>query len=125
MPLAGSKESILGIADQSALAEALNRLWEQYRSQIEERITILESAAVAFDHGALSADQCAEACTAAHNLAGVLGTFGLEEGTAYAREAEGFYANGHALDAPRTGQPAAIALQLRAMLARRKSVSDR
>jgi len=112
----------LGIADQSALAEAMNRLWAQFRPQIEERIAILESAAVALSQGALSAAQCEEACAAAHNLAGVLGTFGLEEGTVRAREAEAFYANGHALAVPRTGQPTAIAADLRAILSTRKTV---
>jgi HPt (histidine-containing phosphotransfer) domain-containing protein len=112
----------LGIADQSALAEAMNRLWAQFRPQIEERVAILESAAVAFNQGALSAAQCEEASAAAHNLAGVLGTFGFDEGTVRAREAEVFYANGQALKAPRSAQPTAIASELRAILSSRKTI---
>jgi HPt (histidine-containing phosphotransfer) domain-containing protein len=100
----------------------MNRLWAQFLPQIEERIAILESAAASFERGALPQEQCEEACVAAHNLAGVLGTFGLDAGTLLAREAEGFYANGAALQAPRSAQPTVIASQLRAIVATRKTV---
>jgi HPt (histidine-containing phosphotransfer) domain-containing protein len=72
--------------------EALDRLWKQFLPQIEERVAALESAGAALAAGGLSRDQREVANTAAHKLAGVLGTFGLTRGTVLAREAELLYA---------------------------------
>ena len=44
--------------------------------------------------GSLTAEQREQASSAAHKLAGVLGTFGLDEGTNLAREAEILYSSG-------------------------------
>jgi HPt (histidine-containing phosphotransfer) domain-containing protein len=71
--------------------EALDRLWKQFLPQIEERVTALESAAAAHAADTLSHDQREAAHTAAHKLAGILGTFGLTKGTVLAREAELLY----------------------------------
>lgn len=80
--------------DQSrqAMTEALNRLWNQFRPQMVERVSLLEGANRALSANKLSKDQQAEANSAAHKLAGVLGTFGLTKGTVLAREAELLYA---------------------------------
>ena len=80
-------------AQGSPLAEAMNRLWSKFLPQMEQR----------------AAD--------AHKLAGVLGTFGLNEGTDLAREAESLY--GGSLDGNpiATSRLRAIAEQLQAMIA--------
>jgi HPt (histidine-containing phosphotransfer) domain-containing protein len=103
---------------EPAFAEALNRLWVKFLPQIEQRVAILEAAAASLAEGALTADQQQEASSEAHKLAGVLGTFGLNEGTLLAREAETAYRGdaGPAMAARLTE----IAAQLRAVLASRK-----
>jgi HPt (histidine-containing phosphotransfer) domain-containing protein len=109
----------MGMSNPSALAEALNRLWAQFLPQIEERVSTLEGAAAALAAGALTPARCEEASAEAHKLAGVLGTFGLDRGTELAREAEILYSNGPSSPAMLNGRPAALAVQLRAILATR------
>jgi len=73
---------------QSGLSSALDRLWLQFRPQMEERLARLEAASTALAANTLSPDQSSAAASAAHKLAGVLGTFGLARGTDLARQLE-------------------------------------
>jgi HPt (histidine-containing phosphotransfer) domain-containing protein len=77
---------------QAAMNEALARLWHQFHPQMLERVLTLEAANQALSANKLSKDQQGDANSAAHKLAGVLGTFGLTKGTVLAREAELLYA---------------------------------
>jgi HPt (histidine-containing phosphotransfer) domain-containing protein len=110
----------MGLAEQQAVAEAMNRLWVQYLPQIEERVRTLELTAAAYKDGSLTSEQRERGADAAHKLAGVLGTFGLTEGTLLAREAEEFYSREAQSNACADGRPVEVASQLRAMLATRK-----
>jgi HPt (histidine-containing phosphotransfer) domain-containing protein len=112
--------SAVGAGEQPSLVEALNRLWARFRPQIEDRVAKLERAAAALAEGSLTPPQCEEATSAAHKLAGILGTFGLSEGTELAREMEAFYASGPGVHSASDRRPADVALQLRAILASRK-----
>jgi HPt (histidine-containing phosphotransfer) domain-containing protein len=106
-------------ANQSQVAEAMNRLWLQFLPQIEERVATLELAAKAIADGSLTPALREQAGAAAHKLAGTLGTFGLSQGTELARQAEQLYAT----DLPPSemnGRPAVLASQLRAALESRK-----
>jgi HPt (histidine-containing phosphotransfer) domain-containing protein len=75
------------------MADGLARLWTKFLPEIEQRLTLLESAASALADGALADDQRNGAHQAAHKLAGTLGTFGLHRGTEVARQAEVLLAN--------------------------------
>jgi HPt (histidine-containing phosphotransfer) domain-containing protein len=99
------------------LSVALERLWKQFMPQIEERVAILEAASSALSGGKLTDDQRDAAQTAAHKLAGVLGTFGLTKGTILAREAELLY-SGDA-DPASAVQLTAISAQLRVLVTER------
>src|SRR5690348_3878076 len=90
----------------ASLAAALDRIWERHLPEIEERLGVLESAASATAAGTLSPAQQEAARAAAHKLAGTLGSFGLREGTAPAREAERLYA---AETAPTPGEGTRLA----------------
>jgi len=79
------------------IAAALDRLWERFLPEIRTRVAILEAAAQALENGELVTAQREEASSAAHKLAGTLGTFGLARGTAVARELEQFYINSEGL----------------------------
>ncbi len=70
------------------LAEALARMWVQFLPQMYDRVAALETAAGPMADGTLSDTEREEATAAAHKLAGILGSFGLPEGTNLAREAE-------------------------------------
>lgn len=102
------------MADPAAVAAAMQRMWTQFRPQMEERARALEAAAAALAAGSLSEDQRRAAEKTAHTLAGSLGTFGLAEGTTLAREAEALLAKPDAAQAARVAE---IAVALAAMIA--------
>ena len=80
------------MADASdAFAQAMNRLWAKHLPQMQDRVATLKKAAESLAHGTLSGTEQHQAGADAHKLAGVLGTFGLTEGTELAREAEALY----------------------------------
>lgn len=105
---------------QASIAEAMNRLWAQYLPQIEERVRTLELAAAAREAGLVTPSECEQATAAAHKLAGVLGMFGLPDGTELAREMEALYSAGPEAVSRANGRPKEVAAQLRAMLSTRK-----
>jgi len=107
-------------AKQTILATALDRLWVQFLPQMKERVSTLEAACSALSAGTLSVDQRAEANTAAHKLAGVLGTFGLTKGTVLAREAEIIYSGAQDTDPDAAARLTVIAAELRTIVASRK-----
>jgi HPt (histidine-containing phosphotransfer) domain-containing protein len=105
---------------QPFLAEALDQLWAKFLPQMEERIGILDSACTALAAGKLSTVQREQANSAAHKLAGVLGTFGLTRGTILAREAEIIYSGAPDTDPESAVRLAEISTQLRTIIKNRK-----
>jgi HPt (histidine-containing phosphotransfer) domain-containing protein len=81
-----------------------------------ERVAILDAAAAAFAGDELSTAQREAAHGAAHKLAGALGTFGLNEGTLLAREAEALYLNDQPDSPPNPARLTEIAARLRALI---------
>ncbi len=104
---------------EQALAGALDRLWKQFLPEIEQRVTRLEAANDALGAGKLSDHLRVEANSAAHKLAGTLGTFGLTRGTILAREAELLYSGGET-DPEALPQLIEIIEQLKTLIASRK-----
>lgn len=104
----------------AGLAAALDELWVRFLPNIRERITILESAAAATAAGNLTSQKQQDAQAAAHKLIGILGTFGLDEGTSPARETERLYTP-NAPPTPETGsQLVSLAASLRSLVEGRK-----
>jgi hypothetical protein len=56
----------MGTPNEIRVAEAMQRLWNQYLPQIQERVAVLESAALAVTNHTLSDEACASASAAAH-----------------------------------------------------------
>jgi HPt (histidine-containing phosphotransfer) domain-containing protein len=104
------------MADPAAIAAAMQRMWTQFRPQIDERVDVLEAAAAAVATGTLTEEQCKAAAKAAHSLAGTLGTFGLSEGTALSREAEPVFSEGLPVNQEKASRLAVIASELRTMI---------
>jgi HPt (histidine-containing phosphotransfer) domain-containing protein len=105
---------------QPSLTEALDRLWLQFLPQIEERVATMEAANTALAAGKLHDDQRAAANSAAHKLAGVLGTFGLTKGTILSREAEIIYSGDVDNEPVVANRLSEIAGNLRTLIANRK-----
>lgn len=81
---------------QAALAE----VWDRMRPVVFERVAAVEQAAAALVGDAPDAEIVEAGRGAAHKLAGVLGTFGLDRGTELARELEAGFG---AADTPNAG----------------------
>jgi HPt (histidine-containing phosphotransfer) domain-containing protein len=105
---------------QNALSEAMDRMWDQFLPLMRERVEVLETAAQAFAAGPLSVELQQGAQSAAHKLAGVLGTFGLTRGTVLARELEIMYSRESDPDSDLAPRLASIAAELRIMVEGRK-----
>ena len=67
----------------------------------------------------LSPEEHSGAGADAHKLAGVLGTFGLKEGTELAREAEGLFSEQLDADPAKAARLTEIAERLKALIANR------
>jgi len=107
-------------AQQSYLAEALDQLWAQFLPEMKERVAALEAAAKAFAENRLSEKQHEAANTAAHKLAGVLGSFGLTRWTVLARELEIMYSQENGPDPAMAARLGEIAAELRTTIETRK-----
>lgn len=105
---------------QHSLAGALDTLWTKFLPEMEERVARLETASAAFAQNALSEDEQEAAHSAAHKLAGVLGTFGLTRGTELARELELTFSRRSAHDPALGKRLIEIASQLRSIVVSRK-----
>jgi HPt (histidine-containing phosphotransfer) domain-containing protein len=63
-------------------------VWERHRPEILERVALIERAVTALIEGNLDAELLGEAQSAAHTLAGTVGTFGYTRASQLAREIE-------------------------------------
>ncbi|MBD0337124.1 MAG: response regulator, partial [Cyanobacteria bacterium Co-bin13] len=68
--------------------QAMGGLWQQYQGLMTERLASLQAAAQAVQAGTLSEAVRQSGMQAAHKLAGVLGMFECDQGTAIARQLE-------------------------------------
>jgi HPt (histidine-containing phosphotransfer) domain-containing protein len=102
-----------------AITDAMNRLWAKFLPQMESRVTTLQNAAASLAAGTLTGELQEQASAEAHKLAGVLGTFGLHEGTELAREAENIYQGNLQTGLDTAGRLTAIAARLRVLIANR------
>ncbi len=98
----------------------MDGLWARFLPEIRSRIVTLEAAAASTMVQTLGATERAAAASAAHKLAGVLGTFGLTRGTELARQMELAFADRCVPDAEAGAQFASMAAELRNMVDGRK-----
>jgi HPt (histidine-containing phosphotransfer) domain-containing protein len=111
-------------AAQTALAEALDLMWARFLPEIKQRVAVLEAAAAAFSSGVFAPADQEAAAAAAHKLAGVLGTFGLAQGTALARELETIYSLPSAPQSASGVRLVSIAAQLRVLVESRNPAAE-
>jgi len=70
------------------LQQLLLKLWANSKATIAERLETIREAQTHMAKNSLNATRRSQAVDAAHKLAGILGTFGLPEGTELARQVE-------------------------------------
>jgi len=110
-----------GAQGDTALSQAIDRLWVRFLPEIKDRIAVIQAAADALAAGTLITSRREAAHAAAHKLAGVLGTFGLTRGTVLARELEINFSRRDGPDPASGKRLATIATELRAMVENRQS----
>lgn len=76
------------MAEPKDLAAALDKLWTQYWPLTQERLGVIRQAMEMRARDELEDGSRIEAASAAHKLAGSLGTFGIASGTRDARAIE-------------------------------------
>lgn len=81
-------------ATQQQTQAAVNRLWEQFKGPIKNRVNVIEDAIVALEKGRLSDELLKDAGHAAHKLSGSLGTYGFPEGSRLAQKLEHVFFSG-------------------------------
>lgn len=87
-----SERNSSGDLPAAALSDALNQMWHKFLPEIRKRAQVLHETALSAAARELAQPEREAAQSAAHKLAGTLGTFGLSRGTALARELESIYA---------------------------------
>jgi HPt (histidine-containing phosphotransfer) domain-containing protein len=73
---------------QAKLADLLNEAWREYRGEITGRVDAMREAIAQGAAGTLEISKRAEANSAAHKLAGALGTFGMRDASRAALQME-------------------------------------
>jgi HPt (histidine-containing phosphotransfer) domain-containing protein len=99
------------------LQEMLQAMWKTSRPAILERFQTIRDAEKMLASGSLDEDARKNAESAAHKLAGVLGTFGLPQGTQLASQIEVLLASSAPIDATHAHELAASLDQLEAIIA--------
>src|SRR5581483_8420032 len=74
--------------EEAVLGSALATLWQRHRQTNLDRIALLERTTAEVLRSTADEDAIAEGASAAHKLAGSLGTFGFDAGSRAALEAE-------------------------------------
>jgi HPt (histidine-containing phosphotransfer) domain-containing protein len=109
-----------GLPTGASISKALDYMWARHRSQILERVAVLEAAASAVTAKSLTEAEREAAQAAAHKLAGTLGMFNLNRGTDLARELDQAYSSESALAAASGTHLASLAAELRIMIESRQ-----
>ena len=102
----------------------LCKLWESNRALIEERVEEMSSAVRALTSDPGDATARKQGGSAAHKLAGVLGTFGLQEGTEIARRAEQSLSDPAGLDRGSIAELSSAVEALRTMIAAKQRATN-
>ena len=73
-------------ASPSTTAVAVSQAWQKYQNVMQERVAVLEQAAIAIQQGALGAELYHTSQLTAHKLVGALGSFGFPLGSTLAQQ---------------------------------------
>jgi diguanylate cyclase (GGDEF)-like protein len=82
------KEYTLGDTIVQQFKKSMRGLWTQYQGVMQQRLEVLLAVATAIHQNTLTPDLISSGQQAAHKLAGVLGMFDLETGTAISQNIE-------------------------------------
>jgi diguanylate cyclase (GGDEF)-like protein len=104
--------------EDAAIRLAMSAIWERSRDVIMGRVVVLEAAVLALLAGNLTPESRRQAEREAHKLAGTVGTFGFDEASSLAREAEELLGGTQPIDSSDTVRLSNLAAQIRRQLER-------
>jgi len=102
---------------ESEFNQKMEQMWLKYQDKMAERMKILQNAASKLEKAELSTDLHHNAAIAAHKLAGVLGMFSRDRGTAIARELETLLQDNPVLDSSQQAKFISLVNDLDSLLA--------
>jgi HPt (histidine-containing phosphotransfer) domain-containing protein len=106
------------------LTQRILKLWERYKQLCMERLSVIEEARTAASPTALDDEVRGKAESAAHKLAGVLGSIGLPEGSRIASEIEALLQPGDTLAPGQLLRLFELVANLRSQLTRGPTAHD-
>jgi HPt (histidine-containing phosphotransfer) domain-containing protein len=106
------------------LTQRILKLWERYKQLCMERLSVIEEARTAASSTALDDEVRGKAESAAHKLAGVLGSIGLPEGSKIASEIESLLQPGNSLAPGQLSRLSELVANLRSQLTRGPTAHD-
>ena len=106
------------------LTQRILKLWERYKPLCLERLSVIEEARTAASSTTLNDEVRGKAESAAHKLAGVLGSIGLPEGSRIASEIEALLQPGDALVPGQLLRLSELVANLRSQLTRGPAAQD-
>jgi HPt (histidine-containing phosphotransfer) domain-containing protein len=106
------------------LTQRILKLWERYKPLCLERLSVIEEARTAASSTALDDEARGKAESAAHKLAGVLGSIGLPEGSKIASEIEALLKPGDTLAPGQLSRLPELVANLRSQLTRGPTAHD-
>ncbi|MEM8614693.1 MAG: response regulator [Cyanobacteria bacterium P01_H01_bin.105] len=71
---------------KSTTTVAVEQAWQKYQGMMQERVAVLEQAAIAIEQGTLDSDLYQTSQMTAHKLVGALGSFGFPMGSTLAQQ---------------------------------------
>jgi HPt (histidine-containing phosphotransfer) domain-containing protein len=98
------------------LTQRILKLWERYQSLCMERLSVIEEARPSAASTGLDDEVRGKAESAAHKLAGVLGSIGLPEGSKIASEIEALLKPGDTLAPGQLSRLSELVANLRSQL---------
>lgn len=102
---------------ESEFNHKMEQMWLKYQDKMAEKMKILQTAASTVQQAELSTDWHHNAERAAHKLAGVLGMFSRDRGTAIARELETLLQDNPVLDSSQQAKFISLVKDLDSLLA--------
>lgn len=106
------------------LTQRILKLWERYKQLCMERLSVIEEACTAASSTTLDDETRGKAESAAHKLAGVLGSIGLPEGSKIASEIEALLQPGGTLAPGQLLRLSELVTDLRSQLTRGPTAHD-
>jgi HPt (histidine-containing phosphotransfer) domain-containing protein len=106
------------------LTQRILKLWERYKPLCLERLSVIEEARTAASSTALNDEVRGKAESAAHKLAGVLGSIGLPEGSKIASEIEALLQPGNTLAPGQLLRLSELVANLRSQMTRGPTAHD-